>query len=150
MQLLDTITIICSGLLVGNELSVSAFVNPAVWQLDDRAQAKGASLLARSLGQVMPLWYALCFVLLAAEAYLHRGQSNLAPVLVSLLVWIGIMVYTILFLVPINKRVAALTPASLPATAKLDHKKWDTLHRWRIVLLVVAMTSLTYGLVAPH
>ncbi|HEY3936615.1 MAG TPA: DUF1772 domain-containing protein [Bryobacteraceae bacterium] len=150
MQLLDTITIICSGLLVGNELSVSAFVNPAVWQLDDRAQAKGASLLARSLGKVMPLWYTLCFALLAAEAYLHRDQARLTPLLVSLLVWIGITIYTILFLVPINKRVAALTLTSLPATWRLDHKKWDTLHRWRIVLLVVAVSTLTYGLVGPR
>ncbi len=134
--------------MIGNELAVSVFVNPAIWRLDDQAQAKAASLLARSLGRVMPLWYAVCLVLLSAEAYLHRYQASVTPLCVALVIWIAVIIYTVLFLVPINKRVAALTPASLPATWKADHKKWDTLHRWRIALLLVAMASLTYGLIA--
>ena len=57
MHLLDTITITLAGLKVGNELAVSAFFNPAVWRLESGPQALGLSLLARSLGRVMPFWY---------------------------------------------------------------------------------------------
>ncbi len=60
MHLLDTMTITFTGLMVGNELAVSAFVNPAMWQLESGPQARGLSLLARSLGRVMPFWYGLC------------------------------------------------------------------------------------------
>jgi hypothetical protein len=35
MHLLDTITIAFAGFMVGTELSLSAFVNPAVWQLEN-------------------------------------------------------------------------------------------------------------------
>ena len=66
MHLLDTITITLAGLMVGNELALSAFVNPAVWQLESGPQAQGLSILARSLGRVMPVWYGLCLALLGA------------------------------------------------------------------------------------
>jgi hypothetical protein len=58
-------------MLAGNELAVSWFFNPAIWQLDDRPQATAWSLLPRSLGKLMPFWYALCLVLLFVEAYLR-------------------------------------------------------------------------------
>jgi hypothetical protein len=41
MRLLDTITITLAGLMVGNELAVSAFFNPAVWKLASTPQAQG-------------------------------------------------------------------------------------------------------------
>ena len=41
MHFLDTITITIAGLMVGNELAVSAFVNPAVWQLETVRKRRG-------------------------------------------------------------------------------------------------------------
>ena len=87
MHLLNTVTIAFAGLMVGNELAVSAFVNPAVWQLESGPQAQELSLLARSLGRVMPVWYGLCLALLAVETYLHRHQAALAPLLTATLIW---------------------------------------------------------------
>jgi uncharacterized membrane protein len=136
------------GLMIGNELAVSLFVNPAIWRLDEQAQAKAASLLARSLGKAMPFWYALCLVLLIAEAYIRRGGPAFGLLLAAIAIWVAVIAYTVLALVPINNRITLLTPASLPAQWKHDHKKWDTLHRWRIALLVVAMSCLTSGLLS--
>ncbi|HEX4165445.1 MAG TPA: DUF1772 domain-containing protein [Bryobacteraceae bacterium] len=147
MHFLNIVTIICSGLMVGSELAVSAFVNPALWQVDDEAQAKAVSLLARTLGKIMPFWYVLCMVLLAGEVYLHGHDPDLTPLLVALVIWTAVIICTVLFLVPINNRIASLQPPFFPALWKQDHKRWDTLHRWRILLLTVAMVSLTYALV---
>ena len=72
MHLLDTITIALAGLMVGNELAVAAFFNPAVWQLECTPQAQALSLLAGSLGRLMPVWYGFCLALLALESFLHR------------------------------------------------------------------------------
>ncbi|HEX4231277.1 MAG TPA: DUF1772 domain-containing protein [Bryobacteraceae bacterium] len=149
MHFLGIFTIICSGLMIGNEFAVSAFVNPAIWQLDGAAEAKAAILLARSLGKVMPFWYTLCLILMGIEAYLHRYDASLRPLLFAVVVWSATIIYTVALLVPINNRIAALTLASPRATWKQDHKKWDTLHRWRIVLLIIAMAGLTYALVRP-
>jgi uncharacterized membrane protein len=148
MHLLDLLTILCAGLMIGNELAVSLFLNPAVWQLDERPQTKVLSLLARSLGSVMPFWYALCLLLLLVEAYIRRGGPTFHLLLAAIVIWAAVIAWTILVLVPINKRIASLSPASLPAQWRHDHKKWDKLHRWRILFLIVAMLLLTYGLLS--
>jgi uncharacterized membrane protein len=145
VHLLDTITVILSGLMVGNELSVSAFVNPAVWQLESGPQAQGLSILARSLGRVMPVWYGLCLALLALETFLHRHQGSLFLLLAATLIWAGVVLFSISTLVPINNRIASLSASPVPGW-KLDHRKWDFLHRVRIVLLAIAVFALTYAL----
>jgi hypothetical protein len=146
MHLLDTITIVCVGLMVGNELAVSAFVNPAIWQLETVPQAQGLSILARSLGRAMPAWYGLCLVLLALESFLHRNVW--APLLAATLIWAAVIVFTVTMLVPINNRIASLNTALPTPGWKRDHQKWDSLHRLRIPLLVIAFSALTYALVA--
>jgi uncharacterized membrane protein len=147
MHFLDTITITIAGLMVGNELAVTVFFNPAVWQLESTPQAQALSLLAGSLGRVMPVWYGLCLALLALESFLHRRQAALVPLLTATLIWAGVIVFTITVLVPINNRIASLNTASTPGW-KQDHKKWDSLHRVRTLLLLVALLALIYALVA--
>ncbi len=81
MHLLNIITITSAGLMVGNELSVSAFVNPALRRLESGPQAQALSVLARSLGRGIPVWYGLCLALLSLESSLHLHQATLAPLL---------------------------------------------------------------------
>jgi hypothetical protein len=148
MHVLDTITITFAGLMVGNELAVSAFFNPAIWQLECAPQAQGLSILAGSLGRVMPVWYGLCLALLALESFLHRNEAALASLLTATLIWAGVVIFSISALVPINNRIASLKTATPTPWWRQDHKKWDSLHRVRILLLVVAFLTLTYALVA--
>jgi hypothetical protein len=145
MRVLDLITILLCSMLAGNELAVSWFFNPAIWQLDNSPQATALSLLARRLGKLMPFWYALCFVLLCFEAYLRRRSL----VLIAGVIWLAAILYTVTTLVPINNRIAAWTPASLPPTWRQDHAKWDKLHRWRILLLIIAILCVSWGLLNP-
>jgi len=64
--------------------------------------------------------------------------------LAAVILWVAIIVYTISLLVPINNRVAHLQAALLKDAEA--HKKWDMLHRLRILLLVVALEfALLYG-----
>jgi hypothetical protein len=144
MHLLDIITILCIGLMVGTELTVSLFINPIIWQLDEPAQAKAFSLFGRYLGKAMPIWYILSLVLLIAEAYLRRHQPALTPLLTAIIIWIAVILFTITTLVPINNRIVALS-----TQWRTEHKKWDTLHRWRILLLIIAMICVTHALLKP-
>ncbi|HEX4319285.1 MAG TPA: anthrone oxygenase family protein [Acidobacteriaceae bacterium] len=146
MLILDVITILCIGLMTGNELAVSLFVNPAIWQLEDRAQAAILRILARSLGKAMPVWYIASLILMGIEAFLHRQQSSLPWLLAAIALWIAIILYTVTSLVPINNRVAALDPAHLPDGWSAEHRTWDARHRFRILVLVLASASLTCGL----
>jgi Domain of unknown function (DUF1772) len=144
MHLLDIITILCIGLMVGTELTVSLFINPIIWQLDEPAQAKAFSLFGRYLGKAMPIWYILSLVLLIAEAYLRRHQPAVTPLLTAIIIWIAVILYTVTTLVPINNRIVALS-----TRWRSEHKRWDTLHRWRILLLTLAMIFVTHALLQP-
>jgi uncharacterized membrane protein len=148
MHILNIITITSAGLMTGNELAVSAFVNPAVWRLERRPQAQALSILARSLGRAMPVWYGLCLALLGLEAFLHRHQTTLAALLTAAVIWLGAILLSILMLVPINNRIASLNTAAPAPGWERDHRKWDALHRIRILLLIVALVVLINALVA--
>jgi uncharacterized membrane protein len=145
MLFLDVLTILCTGLMIGNELAVSLFVNPVVWQLEDRSQARALSLFAGTLGKVMPFWYAWCLLLMIAETYLRRHQPGMTLLLIAVVIWIAIIIYTITTLLPINNRIARLGD-SLPGGWRQEHKRWDTYHRWRILSLVIAMVCLVLGI----
>lgn len=148
MAILDLVTILCLGLMIGNELAVSLFVNPALWKLPPSPQAQALSLLARSLGKAMPFWYLLCFVLLIAEAYLRRHSVYAHLLDAAVAIWVLAIIYTVTFLVPINNRIARLDLASPFSGWQNEHVRWDTLHRWRIFMLVTAMACLVWSIVA--
>lgn len=148
MHLVNIITITLAGLMVGNELAVSAFFNPAVWKLESTPQAQGLSILAGSLGRVMPVWYGVCLALLGLESFLHRHQAALVPLLTAAVIWVGVIVFTVSVLVPMNNRIASLNTAAPAPGWKEDHKKWDSLHRVRILLLLAALVAVIYALAA--
>jgi len=146
MHVLDVVTILLVGLMIGNELAVSLFVNPVMWQLDNRSQTQALSLFARILGKAMPAWYAVCLLLILMEAFVRRHEEGLALLLAAAAIWIVVILLTVMLLVPINNRVAAMTPEVFAASGKLEHKKWDTMHRWRVVALTIAMVCLLEGI----
>ena len=148
MHLLNIITITSVGLMVGHELSVSAFVNPALQRMESGPQAQALSVLARSLGRAMPVWYGLCLALLALESFLHFHQTTLAPLLIAAALWVGAIVLSISALVPINNRIASLNTEAPAPGWKRDHRKWDALHRVRILMLVLALLIVLNALVA--
>ena len=80
MMILDVVTIVCIGLLIGTEFAVSAFINPILEKLDEAARAQAVGMFARRLGFVMPFWYAGSFVLLLAGTVARwqgRGRWSL-------------------------------------------------------------------------
>jgi Domain of unknown function (DUF1772) len=139
MRVLDILTITSLGLLMGTEFAVSAFVNPVVWKLEDRAQARTIALFAAKLGTVMPFWYAFNLLLLILEAVIRRHEPGLRLIIVASSIWIAVILFTVLFLVPINNRMARLGSDSFPEQARREHKKWDTLHRLRVAAVGVAL-----------
>lgn len=144
MHFLDLLTILCAGLMTGNELAVSLFIHPVIQQLENRAQVKALSLFAGLLGKVMPFWYFTSLVLLGLEAYLRRHEPALPFLLTAVILCAAIIVFSVSVLVPINNRIARLQ-TSAPNGWQQEHKKWEMLHRLRILLLVVALSCFVYG-----
>ena len=150
MPFLDVLTLTVAGLLVGNEFAIAAFVHPALYRLSDQAHLAIAPALARTLGTVMPFWYAVTVVLVASDAWLrwHRSAPATRLVVASAILWTLSVVYTVVALVPINNRIASWATAVVSAGWNLDRMRWDRLHRWRVLLLAVALILLAVGIVS--
>jgi uncharacterized membrane protein len=137
--ILDIFTALCTGLMIGVEFAVSAFINPILQQLEASAQAHATRLFARKLGTVMPFWYALGFILLIVEAILRRHQPGALLLDVAVGIWALVILFTLCFLVPINNRIARSDSRTFSGQLQREHDKWDMLHRWRVVILIVAV-----------
>jgi uncharacterized membrane protein len=147
MLVLDLVIIVCIGLLVGTEFSVSVFINPILSRLDESAQAAATRMFAIRLGKSMPFWYAASLLLLLAETFLRRHEPGLSLLIVASTIWAVVIILTILFLVPINNRMMQLDAGAFPEQAMRAHDRWDTLHRIRVLAL---MTSMVCFLLAVH
>jgi Anthrone oxygenase len=152
LEILNTITISFPAPWRADEFAVAAFVHPSFAKIPDSAHAAAANSSARILGSYMPFWYALVLMLSIADAvitwrYVHEWDKW---ILASCVLWVIAIVSTIIWLVPINNRVASWTPESLPSDWREDRKRWDRLHRWRTLLLFVASASLIVGVLHSH
>jgi uncharacterized membrane protein len=136
---LNIAAILCIGLMIGAEFAVSAFVNPVLRKLDDRTRLAVIRLFAAKLGFAMPFWYGLGFLLLLTETFLRRHQPQFTLLALSTGIWAAVIVLTLLFLVPINNRLAQLSPETADAREALQqHARWDSMHRIRVAALMAA------------
>lgn len=147
MRLLDILTIGCIGLLIGTELTVSVFINPILWKLDNYAQMSAMRMFAKRLGAAMPFWYAASLLLLIAETTVRRHDANVALMLIASGIWAAIVVLSVLFLVPINNRLAQIGSSSVAEVARHYHKEWDRLHRFRVAALGMSMLCFLFATV---
>lgn len=147
METLNVMAILVAGLMVGCELSIAAFIHPTLDMLPDNVHQPAASAIARVMGSVMPFWYALTFLLTLAEVVIRWHQSGRLPIWIvtSSVLWMLVILYTITTLVPINNRIASWEKSTPPPDWKLFRRRWDMLHRWRVVLLTIAFVLLIVG-----
>jgi uncharacterized membrane protein len=145
--LLSTVAIVSIGLMTGVEFAVWVFINPVLRKLADQPRAQAVVMFARRLGRAMPFWYSSNLLLLIAEWALLRRTSGAALLAAAAGLWALVIVLTVLFLVPINNRLAREEAHASAQKAHREHKRWDSLHRARVIALVVAMVLL---LVAIH
>ena len=148
MEVLNVVSILVAGLMVGCELAIAAFIHPTLNTLPDEVHLPAASTIARVMGTAMPPWYALTLLLAVAEAILQWHQSGHLPVwfAASAVLWTAAILYTLTSLVPINNRIASWEKSTPPSDWKKYRSRWDLLHRWRVVLLTMALALLIVGI----
>ena len=146
MNLLNIATILCTGLLIGAELAVSAFINPVVWKLDLEAQATAVRLFGRRLGRAMPVWYIASLLLLVSETITHRYQSHVGLVGVAIAFWGAAIMLSLLSLVPINNRMVQTDADGFTESTRRELRKWESFHRVRVSVLAAAMLFFLVGI----
>jgi uncharacterized membrane protein len=138
MHLFNMVTIFTVLSLVGVEFSVAAFVDPAASRLDAEPQLKILSRLATVLGKVMPVWYPVSAVVFGIQTWLYWDAPRRGVLLTADAIWLLASVGSIIFLVPLNNRVA-----EGDADWRRIHRIWDQRHRVRTAALAVAAILLT-------
>jgi uncharacterized membrane protein len=138
MHLFNVATLFIVLTLVGVEFSVSAFVNPAASQLESESQLKMLSRFAPVLGKVMPVWYPVSTLLFGIQTWLCWHMPGRAILLTADAIWLLTSVASILFLVPLNTRIAQGA-----SDWQHIHRVWDRRHRVRILALSIAAILLT-------
>jgi len=76
------LSLLTTGMLVGNEWAVALFVHPVLYSVRDEAHVRVAKPLARRLGRFMPFWYAISLVLAILQLLVTPDQSCLLLVAV--------------------------------------------------------------------
>jgi uncharacterized membrane protein len=150
IEILNVVAVLAAGLMIGSELAIAVFVHPALHRLPDDVHLPVAIALARLLGKFMPFWYIIVILLTLTVAICQWHHSNRFPGLIvtSAFLLLVSVVYSITALVPINNRLASLAKGIPPADWKILRKRWDLLHRWRVVLLTIAFAFLIMGVVS--
>jgi Anthrone oxygenase len=144
----DIATAAVTGLMVGSEFAVAAFVHPQLRKLGDSAHVQIAPRLAGVLGKAMPIWYGLALVLIVGAAFEHRPPSSGPGLFIALAaaLWVTVILFSVTMLVPINNRIAKIDPEHPYDCWLQDRCRWDQLHQVRVVLLTMAFVLLLTGL----
>jgi uncharacterized membrane protein len=145
--LLDVVTTVCIGLLIGTEFAVAVFINPILRKLGGREEMRAIRLFAAKLGTAMPFWYGVSFLLMIGEAILRHSEIGFRLLIASIVIWAVVIVVTILFLVPINNRLARGDLDAPVEPALKEHGRWDAMHRWRVAALSAAMVCFLLAVV---
>ncbi len=150
-QVLEIVAIVVAGTMVGNELAVAVFVHPRLSRLDDASHVRAVQPLAAVLGAVMPFWYALTLLSTIGVGFVARpaGTSGHNEALAAAGLFAAMIVFTVLLPVPINNQVARWKPEALPANWRELRRRWDRLHTFRVVVLVIAFILLVSACVTP-
>jgi uncharacterized membrane protein len=143
--LLEIVTTICIGVLVGVEFALVVFINPIVWKLESFSQAVAIRVLAARMGKLMPFWYLLSFGLLIAEGVRRHGTPGYGLALAAIVIWLVSLLLTLFMLAPVNIRLALVNADTFADGVKLEHLKWDQFYR---VHLLVVLGALICFLVA--
>ena len=90
----------------------------------------------------MTVWYPVCALLLGVETWLYWRSADRNVLLAAGAIWLLASVASIVFLVPMNTRIA-----QGDADWQRIHRIWDKRHRVRTAALAFAAVLLTYVLV---
>ncbi|MGM7671505.1 anthrone oxygenase family protein [Microbacterium sp. A93] len=147
LNVLEVVSTVAVGVMVGVEFSVVFVLNRILNALPDDSRQRGHAHAGRMLGAVMPVWYIGSLVLVAVwtVARWHGPGTGLVATAGALLI-LGV-VMSVLLLVPINNLNKTWTPENRPADWKQLLQRWERFHYVRLVVIIAAFILLVAALV---
>jgi uncharacterized membrane protein len=144
VELLFLVLILSTAALLGNEFSIGVFIHPALARIDHERFLPAIQVFAALFGKVMPFWMAATLILHLALLGLswHWPAASTVLLAVATLLWVAIIIFSVVGLVPINDKVKAWNPQRLPADWREQRRRWDRLDVARVILIALAFLAL--------
>ncbi|MBV8176509.1 MAG: DUF1772 domain-containing protein [Verrucomicrobia bacterium] len=145
MDVLFLILILSTGMLLGNEFSIGAFIQPSLSRTAEAESFLPAiQVFARFFGKIMPVWMPATLLLHLVLLVLTWNWPGLSTVLLSVatLLWVAIIIFSLVGPVPINDRVKAWDLQHLPPDWRQQRQRWDRLNAVRVVMIALAFLAL--------
>ncbi len=145
LHLIDSLALLWFCLMTGVEICVGLFIQPTLRRAPSELQVRIVPGFAGTGGQWMPFWYISSLLLMLADAWMHhhiQGKWN-GEILGSVSVLAAVIAGTIAVLVPINNRLSRMRNGYDGWLR--EAKRWDSLHRVRVFLLLIALLLLCAG-----
>jgi uncharacterized membrane protein len=143
--ILHLVAVLILGLMCGSELNVGAFAHPALNAQAHEVHVPVRAALAKLFGRVMPFWMSgstlLNLVLLLPFEGLKGAAWRFAAI--AFAIQVAAVLFSVIFLVPINNRIMQWTPATVPEDWRAQERRWDVFHFFRTVGLIGAFALLT-------
>jgi hypothetical protein len=138
------VLILSTALVMGNEFSLAFFIHPSLTRTDHKAFIPAIQVFAKLFGKVMPFWMTgtLAFHLALALATWSPHHITSLFTLSAAAIWIFVVVFSLIFPVPINNRVGQWNPSALPSNWEAERKLWDRYNTTRVFLIGVAFVLL--------
>ncbi|MGW1596145.1 anthrone oxygenase family protein [Streptomyces sp. NPDC002343] len=146
LDVLEVVTTVVVGLMVGVEFSVAFVINPILNALPEDSGQLGHAHGGRMLGAVMPVWYVGSLALVAVRAAVGWNRDGAGLVVTAGALLVLAVVMSLLLLVPINNRNKAWTPENRPEDWKEQLNRWDRWHYVRVAVIITAFTLLVTAL----
>ncbi|NEB04284.1 DUF1772 domain-containing protein [Streptomyces sp. SID13726] len=147
LDVLEVVTTVVVGLMVGVEFSVAFVMNRILDALPEDSGQLGHAHGGRMLGAVMPVWYIGSLVLVGVWAAAGwSGDDGTGLVVTSGALLIVSVLMSVLLLVPINDRNKTWTPENRPADWKRQLDRWGRLHHVRLAVIGGAFVLLVAAL----
>ncbi|CAM5635707.1 MULTISPECIES: DUF1772 domain-containing protein [Streptomyces] len=146
LNVLEVITTVIVGLMVGVEFAVAFVMNRIFSALPEDSGQLARSHGGRMLGALMPFWYIGSLLLTALWATLAWNEDGSTLLVVAGALLVVSVAMSILLLVPINNRGKTWTPENRPKDWKEQMNRWDRYHYVRVAVIIAAFTLLVTAL----
>lgn len=139
--------LLVTSTLVGNEMGIWVGLHPALNTLPPQTQVQTEQAVVWRFFWVMPVWVS-CMLASYVPVLVHLRhhharafQSQLA----SLLCFLAMLGVTFIGNMPINRRIARLTPTAPPPDWSSMRTRWDRWHALRLTLDLVGLLLLYHS-----
>jgi len=142
--MLQILAVLVLGLMCGSEFNIGAFAHPAFQRQTLEAHVSLRASFALLFGRIMPFWMSgsVLLNLLLLLPFVHLSPSAWWLAAISFGIQVAAVVFSLVGPVPINKRIARWTAASLPSNWRMQEHRWDLYHSFRTAGLIVAFAIL--------